>query len=147
MLITLSSPACRKAAALLESVSSKAPSPQLMSLAAKCLKEIAEFGPNYINNINVCLPFLTELKRHIHELCGGNQKQLSALHDLAFELVECFALIARENALAKVTQHKLPAQVEVMDFFENSGEWAHNDGTLVSDYYYRLIPERVQSAA
>lgn len=138
-MVTMSSPACRKAAALLEAASPDAPSPRLMSLCAQCLHEAAEFGPSYIHGIQVCLPFLDEVKEKINLLCGSGSCAPDQLHDLAFELIECFAVIAKENTLHKGTQHALPAQAEVMRFFEDSGEWAPGDGTVVSHYYHTLL--------
>ncbi len=138
-MITMSSPACRKAAALLDAASPDAPFPRLMSLCAKCLHEAAEFGPSYIHSIRVCLPFLDEVKEKIDLLCGAESCRPEALHDLAFELIECFAVIAKENTLTKGTQPALPAQAEVMRFFEESGEWAPDDGTMVSHYYHTLL--------
>lgn len=145
-MIAISSPACRKAAALLEAASPGAPSPGLMSLCARCLYEAAEFGPGYVHSIRVCLPFLDEMKEKLDRLCEGERCAPELLHDLAFELIECFAVIAKENALHKGTQPALPAQAEVMRFFEECGEWAPEDGTMVSHYYHTLLSDGTRAA-
>lgn len=139
MQITLSSPACRKAAALLEAAAEGSLDPSLFLLCARCLYEAADFGPNYIHDIRVCYSFLSELDKKIKEV-GERKADDITLHDLAFELVECLAVLARENTMDKGTQHALPMQAEVMDHFENCGEWTPRDGTLVSHYYYHLLP-------
>lgn len=139
MEISLSSADCRKAAAILEAASQGSPSSQLMLLCARCLYEIAESGPRSIHNIHVGFPFLSEAERKIRTLCAAGSLPPELLYDLAFELVECFAVIAKENAMSKGARRVSPAQAEVMRYFEESGEWAPDDGTLVTQYYYLLI--------
>lgn len=138
--ITFSSPACRKAAALLEAAAEESLDPDLFRLCARCLYEAAEFAPSYIHGVSVCFPFLTEAAENIKNMCKMTQNDVE-LHDFVFELVECFAVIAREHVRNKGTQHILPAQVEVMRHFEDCGEWTPEDGTLITHYYYKLLPD------
>lgn len=147
MEISLSSADCRKAAAILEAASQDSPSSQLMLLCARCLHEIAKSGPGCVHSIHVGFPFLTEAERTIRKLCAAGSLPPELLHDLAFELVECFAVIAKENALSTGARRISPAQAEVMRYFEESGEWAPDDGTLVTQYYYLLLPNGDPSRA
>lgn len=147
MKISLSSAECRNAAAILEAASQDSPSPQLMLLCARCLHEIAESGTDRIHDIHVGFPFLTEAERTIRKLCAASSLPPELLHDLAFELVECFAVIAKENTLVPGARRISPAQAEVMRYFEESGEWAPDDGTLVTQYYYLLLPNGEPSRA
>lgn len=147
MEITLSSADCRKAAVVLEAAFKTAPAPQLMQICAGCLYEIADSGPSYTPDIHVGLAFLSQAEKIIQALYTADSASPELLHDLAFELVECFAVIAKENSLNGSARDATAAQAEVMRYFEESGEWSPNDGTLVTQYYYLRIPDAKLSGA
>lgn len=138
--IVLQGADCHKAAAILTNVAPEAPSPQLMRVCAGSLQEIADIGSDFTRSIYVALPFLVEADKKIHTLCAANTAYPRLVHDLAFELTECLAVLAKEDALRMGWQHVPIAQKTTMRHFENCGEWSADDGTLVTQYYHRLIP-------
>lgn len=140
MKFALQGPACHRAAVILTDVAPNAPSPQLMRICAGSLQEMADIGTEFTNGIYVGLPFLVEANQKIHTLCAANTAYPELMHDLAFELMECLAVLAKEDALRMRGQYVPIAQMETMRHFESSGEWSADDGALVTEYYHRLIP-------
>ena len=134
---------CIKAAARLEAMFMEAPEPEILRLCGVFLRCIAD-DPDYASGFTVTAPFLQEAMAAIRDLCG-DAADIGVMHDRAFALMECMAVIAREHTFRKGAQKTLAAQADLMRFFEKSGHWAEGDGTLVSEYYYSRIPNNIPS--
>jgi len=132
---------CNNAAARLKGFLAEAPEPQLMRLCAESLQEMAENLHWYNSDITVATPFWEELCKTVRDMCMDTESHSGVMHDMAFELIECLALISRESTLKQKTRPALPAQTDVMRYFEGCGHWTPGDGTLVTEYYYSRIPE------
>lgn len=129
-----------KAAALFTHIAAETPDPKLVSLCAQGLTEMAENRQQYAACLEEAAPFWSELCETVRSVCAAANYSPATLYDKAFCLMECLAVITRENVLKSKAQTLLPAQADIMCYFEDCGHWAQGDGTLVSDYYYRRIP-------
>ena len=131
---------CLHAAMLMETAGASAPDPELLGLCANTLRELAGEDRNSAAGLKLTMPFLLEANRILQLLCVNFTSQPQLLHDRAFALLECMAVITKERSLNKRKTKILPAQAALMRYFESSGQWSRDDGTLVSDYYYTKIP-------
>lgn len=138
---TLASSDCMHAAARLKGVVDEAPEPQLMLLCAQGLHELAENLHWYTSGLTVSTPFFEELLETVQSVCQDEEVPVMVMHDKAFGLMECLAVIVRESSLRQKSEQTLPAQINVMRYFEGCGHWTPGDGTLVTEYYYSRIPK------
>lgn len=67
------------------------------------------------------------------------------LDDIVFALTEEMAVLMREYILRSGYECASLAEQGVFEFFETSGRWFLGDGTLVSEYYYVVLPTRIMS--
>lgn len=77
-------------------------------------------------------PFLRELDTYL------SRPALDA--EDRFSLLECLIILVRAKALhagAPIT----PEEISLQRHFEQSGEWRPDDGTLVSLWYWVLLPQ------
>jgi|GEM_PF-968675 len=132
---------CAHVATRLKSVVDEAPEPQLMLLCAQGLHEMGENLHLYTSGLHVSAPFFEELCETVLSVCQDSDIPVIAMHDKAFGLMECLAIIARESTLRQKRETALPAQTNVMRYFEGCGHWTPGDGTLVTEFYYSRIPK------
>jgi hypothetical protein len=132
---------CTCAATRLKDVVDEAPEPQLMLLCAQSLHEMGENLHLYTSGLHVSAPFFEELCETVLSVCQDSDIPVIAMHDKAFGLMECLAIIARESTLRQKLETALPVQADVMRYFEGCEHWTPGDGTLVSEIYYSRIPK------
>lgn len=114
-----------------------------------CIDGLREFVTNwdhFKNNTVVAKRFLGELQTHLRDCrnCGGLPDQ--SLGDAELPIVECLAVIFREESLKQPTRQQPPAQASLLRFFEEEGEWRIGDGNLITDFYYFILPMTVEAA-
>jgi len=137
---------CLQAASILAQNAPASYEPDQMFLCSHCLEaEAADGSP--MDTPHVGLPFYNEGEKLIQSICGKSGQDVYALQDCTFSLIECFAVILRERSLANPAQQLPPAQRKVLSYFENCGHWHPDDGTLVSQFYYKDIPEKILTKA
>lgn len=133
---------CLHAAMVMETAGASAPDPELIGLCANMLRELAGQDRPDTVNLKLTTPFLLEANTILQVLCMDLPSQPMLLHDKAFALLECMAVIAKERSLSKSKQQTLPAQMALMRYFESCGQWARDDGTL--DYVVKLFSPTVK---
>ena len=112
-----------------------------MLLCAQCLHEMGENLSLYTSGLQVSTLFFEELCKIIQSVCRDCDIPVIAMLDKAFGLMECLAVIVRESTLRQKSAKALPAQADVMRYFEGCGHWMPGDGTLVTEFYYSRIPK------
>lgn len=108
----------------------------LFTLCARSLTEVASKMPEYFDGLARSGGFAQELANILRKV----REHGPALDDLQGEvhaLVECLAVIARENTELGRTAD-MPAQQELMRFFETCGMWEKESGLLACIAYYDL---------
>ncbi len=114
---------------------------EIFSLCARGLLAITAQQERYSHTAIVKTPFWNELQAALALVCNeGCQEDLQAE---GFRILEAVMLIMREASL-RMGNERTKEEAELLAFFEQSGNWQANDGTLVSDYYYSRIPRTVQ---
>jgi len=141
MNISLASSDYTYAATRLKGAVDEAPDPQLMLLCAQSLHEMGENLHLYTSGLHISAPFFEELCETVLSVCRDSDIPVIVMHDKAFGLMECLAIIARESTLRQKLETALPAQADVMRYFEACGHWTPGDGTLVTEFYYSHIPK------
>lgn len=93
--------------------------------------------------------FCTNIYRLIEHSLGEKnvtaEPSPSELDDTIFALVEEMAVLMREYLLRNGYESSSVTEQGIFEFFETSGYWFLGDGTLVSEYYYVVLPTRVMS--
>lgn len=74
-------------------------------------------------------PFLQELGEILAHLDAENR----------FSLLECLIILLREKELRR--SGRTDEEGRVLRYFEQSGEWAPDDGTLISLWYWVRLPQ------
>ena len=138
---TVASSDFSQAASLFKDSASEAPDPQLMMLCAQSLFEMAENMHAYIADLTVSTVFFEELRTSVWSVCQEKDASPVAMHDKAFGIMECLAVLSRESTLREENRSALPVQKDLMRYFEGCGHWTPGDGTLVTEYYYSRIPK------
>ncbi len=128
---------CREAAERLRRALPSVPEPQLAVLCADGLQEVAEHYPEYRSLVSTASPFMQEVAGYVTLLCAD--KCAEPLEDVLFMLVEALAMVMREAVLRQGRAFRA-VQEDILRYFEQSGRWRPEEGTLVADFYYRRIP-------
>lgn len=115
----------------------------LFELCALGLQEIAERFDEYRHYVAVSLPFAEHLVGAVQSVCIELSCENTNRQESAFALMEDMAVIFREVALRKGYENLSPPGQTILHYFESSGHWRANEGTLVADYYYTRIPVAV----
>lgn len=93
--------------------------------------------------------FINELSGLVHTLKTARASHVKGfsffgeVQHRAFALVEDMALFMREKKLRSGGRRQHPTEERIMAYFENSGNWPANNGEMVTDAYYSLIPVAV----
>ena len=93
---------------------------------------IREYSADYDAIIDDQNPFYKEFT-----LCS---QQDSVNEDDLFSLFECLVIFIR---IRQTTGHRMPlsaAEQTVLEYFETCGEWTARDDTVVSQWYWKLLP-------
>ncbi len=116
---------------------------------AMCAKGLRSFLQGIEGNekyIVTTLPIYEFFRAHLSDLLlrveNGGAADFDALSELCFALFEEMAVLTREKYL-RAGGNVTPVEEEVMRYFEQSGLWRINDGTLVSEYYFVRLPMAV----
>lgn len=115
----------------------------LCSVCATGLDELAAHCAKYHENSVVAAPFLEETRMTAMLLSGSFGQVAHDAQAVAFGTLESLATVMREVSL-RCQEEMTDAQQATLEFFEMSGLWEQNDGTLVTDYYYNRIPRAIQ---
>ena len=83
-------------------------------------------------------PFYLEFIRYLEQGC------LLEEDDLA--LLECMVIFFRLRPTQEPERPPTAAELRLQDYFEHSGLWDPADGTMVSQWYWRRIPEMTLDA-
>ena len=132
--------ACHATANYFSSLASDSFDPELMQLCADGLREVAENYEEYSSVVSTASPFLRELSEKVKLIAHDAKREAELQHDHAFSLMESMAVVLREVLLRKGASVLKPAHHKLLDFFEGSGHWKANEGSMVTDYYYNRIP-------
>ena len=76
--------------------------------------------------------------RFYREFTGFLEKGFTSEED-CFSLFECMVILFRMCQCARGGETS-PLARDLLRYFEECGEWRPNDGTLVSEWYWRRIP-------
>lgn len=139
---------CRAAAAVLRKAAQQMPQQALFELCADCLDCMtvnegwarAEYQP-------LARPFIDEAAALLGTIASAGGKDPGQLGDLGFALLECLAVIFRERSLRGVEDDPEPLAVNLLSYFEGCGHWPADDTTLVSLFYYTLLPYSLRPRA
>ncbi len=83
-------------------------------------------------------PFYNEFINAITEQCIED--------DNCFALLECLILFCREKQLRLTHGSDLPlAEQNILNFYEESDLWGIEDGTLLHNWYWHLLPQSCTS--
>lgn len=134
---------CRRAADAFASLSAQVRAAEIPLLCHAVLLAFSETPEPFSEDIVICRAFLDEARSTIRLICTGALAHPDKLFDQSFALLECLAVLGREVAFRKGPQQVHPAQAELMRYFEQSGHWRQDDGTLVTEYYYREVPRNL----
>lgn len=129
---------CLTAARLFENAAPSSREPLLLQLCAAFLTALAKDQQAMLRQTRIAEPFFWDLHEELALVCRQPQAQPDALYDSAFRMLECAAIISRENAGRSGCASEM--QKNVMAHFENSGQWPADDPCLACSFYYLLIP-------
>lgn len=132
--------ACHTTADYFTSIGSETFNPELMKLCAEGLRELGDNIEEYSSKATISSCFFQELCEKVKSISDDTAPKTELQHDNAFALFEALAVVFRETFLRAGASALKPIQQAILDFFEGSGHWKANEGTLVSDYYYNRIP-------
>ena len=65
--------------------------------------------------------------------------------DELFCMFECIVIFIRMRQMAKPHTALSATEQEVLEYFETSDEWLDSDDTLVSQWYWKHLPEKCRS--
>ena len=65
--------------------------------------------------------------------------------DELFCMFECIVIFIRMRQMAKPHTALSATEREVLEYFETSDEWLDSDDTLVSQWYWKHLPEKCRS--
>lgn len=60
-----------------------------------------------------------------------------------FSIFECLCIFFREKRLRFGYSRLTTQEISLLDYFENSGHWDQSDDTIVGNWYWRTLPEKV----
>lgn len=75
------------------------------------------------------------------EFSSCSQQESLGIDDL-FSLFECLVIFIRMRQMANPHTALSDTEQEVLEYFETSGEWIDGDDTLVSQWYWKHLPEK-----
>lgn len=129
------------AAALLKKHALRSSNPELANICSDGLADVGQYLDEYETAVRIATRFVHELHISVKSLIKFKNATVHKLEDAAFNLFEPIAVIMRETVLRnKGNPPPRPVQTEAMRSFEDSGQWLPEDPTLVSEYYYHIIP-------
>ena len=131
---------CRYAAWRLACLSSTALNSDLINACRVGLLDLASHCGQYEGLVITCSPFLDEINEAVNSLCSSPCPEPFHLEDIAFQLLEAIAAVMREVVLRRFFEVPRKAQSMVLSYFERSGQWAHEERTVLMDYYYARVP-------
>lgn len=117
------------------------------------LKLISQKHKDYERHIITAVCFAEFLTENIEHLLlslqevesGFNEAAFYKINDAVFSLTEEVIILAREYSLRNGYANCSEDEKDLLAFFEKSGFWFLGDGTMVSEYYYVIIPTSVIS--
>ena len=65
--------------------------------------------------------------------------------DELFCMFECIVIFIRMRQMARSGLELSLREQNVLDYFESCGEWASRDDTLVSNWYWKQLPDKQRS--
>ena len=65
--------------------------------------------------------------------------------DELFSLFECLVIFIRMRQMAKPHTALSATEQEVLEYFEASDEWQDSDDTMVSQWYWKHLPEKCRN--
>ncbi|MDL2266658.1 hypothetical protein LJC46_01550 [Desulfovibrio sp. OttesenSCG-928-G15] len=135
---------CSSAARIFVDAAASSRDPRLLLLCAGFLKDLALNQPAYLDQTRIAEPFFWELREELALTCKEKSGCHDTLHDHAFRILECAAILSRENSGR--SGHAREEQKNVMRYFENCGHWPCDDTSLACSFYYLLIPRCLNAA-
>ena len=60
-------------------------------------------------------------------------------------MFECIVIFIRMRQMAKPHTALSATEQEVLEYFETSDEWQDSDDTLVSQWYWKHLPEKCRN--
>lgn len=76
----------------------------------------------------------------------GTVRSMDTSEDACFALMECLVIFCREKRL-RCNGSDSPVEESLLRHFEESGKWNMTDGTLVSEWYWHVLPARCAASA
>lgn len=87
--------------------------------------------------ISLNTPFMREFFESITEENAGLDE------DSTFQLFECLVIFFREKRLRMGIEKLAAPERAVLVYFENSSEWSHKESTLINEWYWHTLPQKV----
>lgn len=135
---------CRAAAEVLSEAAERMPEQQRFALCAQCLELMAREDWRPGDYQPLVKPFIDEAGALLSAIAAMRGQTADEIGDCCFELVECLAVIFRERALRRPDAQFQALEKLLLDYFEGCGHWRPDDATLVSHFYYTLLPSSLR---
>lgn len=78
------------------------------------------------------------------EFASCSQEDALGVDEL-FSLFECMVIFIRMRQMATPRMALSATEQEVLEYFETSGEWTDGDDTVVSQWYWKRLPEKCRN--
>lgn len=98
------------------------------------IMSLKEFSTDYDAIVDEHNPFYQEFTKYL--------KQDALETDDLFSLFECLVIFIRMRQMARSGLELSLREQSVLDYFESCGEWASRDDTLVSNWYWKQLPDK-----
>lgn len=109
----------------------------LQSLVRHATGHIAENCTIFNECVTLDTPFMREFFASI------NERDMSTDDEAVFSLFECLVIFFREKKLRMGGGILAPQEAAVLTYFESSGNWPHDDKTLVNEWYWHKVPRKL----
>lgn len=114
----------------------KSPS-QLQCLVRDAMGHILENCTIFNGCISLDTPFMREFCACVTE------HPLDTDDDSCFGLFECLAVFFREKSLRMGSAKLAPTEQAVLIYFETSGHWSRQERTIVNEWYWVKLPNKL----
>ncbi len=123
----------------------------LFRICAGAMRILAGHAEEYDREINDSRGFVKHFQETIQDMVsflkgsGSFAPDPDVAYEKAFVLVEELAVFMREKHLRSACGSENKVCRKLLDFFESSGHWRPGDGTMVTEYYYVVLPVAAMS--
>ena len=119
----------------------------MFALCAKALRILSNHADEYDQDVKESRMLFKHFKRGLQELAAlsanskfNSDKSLRQAKEKTFALIEELAVFMREKNLRASSQSGKCVCRELLDYFESSGHRRPDDGTIVAQFYFVILP-------